>query len=220
MYALVHKNKVISGPRSWNRAFFEFILKRKKIESGTIPKNPTETLPYQIDAETYIMSATVVKAELNPFIQHHRGPLWEIQGDTAIATYEAVDTELEFAKSNYKNFLAATRYEKEVAGTTVTVQDREVSVDTSREGKVAFYQHYSVMGKDDTVDWKFSEGWLTLSKTEFGIVVQAITDHVQSAFGWEKEISEQIDGETVLEDLVKYEEIISPKPESEVEEND
>lgn len=220
MYALVHRNKVISGPRSWNRAFFEFILKRKKIDSGSIPKNPTETLPYQIDADTCIMSATVIKEELNPFIQHYRGPLWKIQGNIAIATYEVVDTELEFAKINYKDFLADKRYEKEVAGTTATAQDQEVSVDTSREGKIAFYQRYSVMGKDDTVNWKFVEGWLTLSKTEFGQIVQAITNHVESAFDWEKGISDQIDAETALEDLVKYEEIISPKPESEVEEND
>lgn len=217
MYALVHKNKVISGPRSWNREFFEFILKRRKIESGSIPKNPTENLPYQIDADTCIMSASVVRDELNPFIQHHRGPLWEIQGDIAIATYETVDTELEFAKANYKDFLADKRYEKEVAGTTVTVQDQEVSINTSREGKIAFYQHYSTMNENDVVNWKFVEGWLTLSKIEFGQVVQAITDHVQSAFDWEKEIGEQIDAEIALEDLVKYEEIISPKSESDVE---
>jgi len=216
MYALVHKNKVISGPRSWDKAFFEFILKRKKIDFEFIPRNPTAEVPFVIDSDTKIYPAEIVKDNLNPLVEYHRGPLWEIKEDVAVATYDIVEIELGFAKQNVKNLLAAERYSKEVSGTTTTVQDTKVSVDTSRDGRNVFIQKYSLMNNDDTANWKFPEGWFILTKSELGDIINVIAEYVQAAFDWEKEISDQIDAETVVQDLIKYEEIIKPI-ESEVE---
>ena len=216
MYTLVNKNKVISGPRSWDKAFFGAVLKRKKLESGFIPRNPTDELPYEISADIKIYPVKIVKPEINEFIEYHRGPSWEIKESVAVATYEIVETKLESAKTNYKEFLAAERYEKEVAGTSATVQDIEVSVETSRDGRNTLVQQYLIMGDNETVNWKFPEGWFTLTKEEFGVIIISCNEHIQGAFDWEKEISDQIDLETVVQDLVKYEEIIKPT-ESEVE---
>ena len=216
MYALVHKGRVLSGPRSWNKAFFEFALRSNKIEFTFIPRNPTEELPYVINADTKILPVEEARAEINPMIQYNRGPLWEILEDKAIATYEAVDSDLEPAKNNYKNLLAQKRYEKEVSGAKTTIQGLEVSLDTTRDGRNIFLQKYSLMGDADTVNWKFPEGWLTLTKADLGLAVAAGVAHIQSAFDWEKEISDQIDAETNVLDLVKYKDIIDPPAEEPV----
>jgi len=210
MYALVHKGKVISGPRDWNKAFFEFLLKRKKIDFGHIPRNPTAELPFTINSDTKIYPVEILKENLNELIEYHRGPLWQINENVAIATYEVIEIELEFAKGNFKQLLAAERYIKEIAGTTATVQNTEVKIDTSRDGRNAFIQKYISMSNDDVANWKFTEGWLTLTKEELGVIITAINNHIQGTFDWEKEISDQIDSEISVNDLVKYKEIIKP----------
>ena len=102
--------------------------------------------------------------------------------------------------------VAVKRYVKEVAGTKATVQNTEVTVDTSREGRNVFVQKYSLMKTGDTVNWKFPEGWLTLTKIELGTIVTAGQTHIQSFFDWEKDYSDQIDAAQTKQDLLDIEE--------------
>jgi len=220
MYALVHKNKTIAGPKNWNKAFFEFILKRKKIDFEFIPRAPTDELPFVINQDTMIYPAEIVKEDLNPLIQYHQGPSWEIKEDVAIANYQVVETKLEFAKNNFKQLLAEARYKKETESTTATIQDTQVTLDTSRDGRNIFIQKYILMGDDDTVNWKFPEGWLLLTKPDLGDIITVGAAHIQAAFDWEKQIADQIDSEQTVWDLVKYQEIINPEPDMRIEEND
>lgn len=213
MFALVHKNKVLSGPRSWSREFFVDLLKRKNIGVKYFPKKPTEELPFIIDADTKVVKVEEVREDINSMIEYHRGPIWDLSGDIAVATYEAVEQPLDFAKGNYKNLAASKRYEKEVAGTRVTVQDHEVTIDTTRDGRNVFVQQFTLMGENDIVNWKFPEVWLTLNKIEFGSIVAAGATHIRECFDWEKNLVEQIEAETTIADLVKYEDIIDPPPE-------
>jgi hypothetical protein len=213
MYALIHNNRVLSGPRNWDKAFFEFVLKRQKINYTFVSRKPTDELPFVINDDTKIYPVEVIRKNINDMIEYHRGPTWDIQESVAVATYEVVETPLEFAKANYKNLLADERYRKEVKGVKATVQDTEVTVDTSRDGRNIFVQKHSMMAESDTVNWKFPEGWLTLTKSELGQLITAGAAHIQDAFDWEKEISDQIDAETEVADLVKYKEIIKPEPE-------
>lgn len=215
MYALVLNDKVISGPRGWNSAFFRSSLReRGETVTGLIPTKAPDAMPYTITDNARVVLVNEVRPEINSFIEYHRGPLWSNIGDTATATYEVVEQPLEFAKQNYKNLLADKRYIKEVAGATVTVQDQEITVDTSREGRSIFVEKLMLMGESDTVNWKFPEGWFALTKSELAAVVQAGVDHVQSAFDWEQQIANDIDSETELSELVKYRDIIDPPPEN------
>jgi hypothetical protein len=49
------------------------------------------------------------------------------------------------------------------------------------------------MGVDDTVQWKFPEGWLTLTRSDLGTVVTAGSNHVQDQFVWEVNKNTEID---------------------------
>jgi hypothetical protein len=205
MYAIIHKDKVIIGPKGWDRGFFSFRFQQLKINSATLPRMAPTNFPYIVDENTRIVPATVIYEETNTMTQYHRGPIWEIREDTATATYIAVDTPIEQAKSNFRNQAADERYKKEVAGTKTTVQDLEVSLDTSRDGRNIFIQKFSLMSDSDTANWKFPEGWLTLTKPELGLVVQAGAAHIQSAFDWEKSINDQIDAAETAEELLAIE---------------
>jgi hypothetical protein len=52
------------------------------------------------------------------------------------------------------------------------------------------------MGENDTVNWKFPEGWLTLTKADLGAAVTAGVAHIQSSFDWEKAKVEEIEAAT------------------------
>ena len=205
MYAVIHKEKVIIGPKGWDRGFFSFRFQQLKINAPTMPRTAPISFPYIVDENTRIVPATVTYEEINTMTQYHHGPAWTIGEDSASALYEAVDTPIEQARSNFRNQAADERYKKEVAGTKITIQDLEVSLDTSRDGRNIFIQKFSLMGDTDTANWKFPEGWLTLTKAELGQIVQAGAAHIQSAFDWEKGINDQIDAATTAEELLAIE---------------
>lgn len=209
MYALIHKDKILSGPREWDSAFFTFLLNSHNIQlDKPILRSPLEVEPYIINADTKIIRAEIIQEGLNPLVEYYQGPTWELLEDKAIANYEVMDTPVEFARDNFRALIATKRYEKEIRGTKVTIQETEVSVDTSRDGRNIFIQKYSLMGDTDTVSWKFPEGWLTLTKEELGQCVSFGAEYIQSCFDWEKMYEDRIAVATTKEQLLKIEQDI------------
>lgn len=185
MFLLVHKNRVIVGPMSWHYGMFSHGLER--IESTAfIPRSEPQTLPLILDENTKIVKCREIIPSYNKKIQYIHGPFWNFDEPIAIGTYEIKDTPIELVKNTLIEELAAERYKKEIAGCKVNIQSTEVTVDTNRGSRDIFIQKYLLMGDNDTVQWKFPEGWLTLSKTDLGAIVSAGVTHVQTAFNWEK----------------------------------
>jgi hypothetical protein len=214
MYAVIYKNKVIVGPMSWNRAIFQGSLERRGI-TNTLPRVAPEELPYVVNADAQIMAVEEVRPELNPMVEHYYGPLWEITETKAVANYEVHDTNIEFARNNFKSQAAEERWKKEIAGTKVTINDVEVTLDTTREGRNIFIQKFVTMSDDATVNWKFPEAWVQLTKSDLQTVINTIDSHVESCFDWEKSIVLQIDGAETKEELVAIE-IVEKEEQSEL----
>lgn len=201
MFAVVYKNRVVVGPMAWNRSLFQGALERQGVQS-MIPRTAPDVLPLVLTNDAKICRVEEVRPELNPMTQFYYGPLWDVSGDTAIATYEVHDTPIEFARVNFKTQAADERWKKEVSGTALEIQGQTVTINTDRETVKTYAFKYSMMADGDTIAWKFPEAWLTLTKAEFASVVQKANDHVQSAFDWEKEIADQIDQAMTAEQLV------------------
>ena len=217
MFALIHKNEVISGPRDWDRAFFTFILNSKNVRLNVpIPRAAPDQTTYHIDDDTKIVTAEIVQASINPMVEYHQGPTWELLEDKALAHYATIDTPIEFAKNNFKDLIAAKRYEKEIKGTKTTIQGTEVTLDTSRDGRNIFIQKYSLMQDDTTVNWKFPEGWLTITKTELGQCVAAGVTYIQSCFDWEKSYDDLINAATTKAELLQIEQDIKDEDSSDL----
>jgi hypothetical protein len=201
MYVLVHKERVLVGPRDWNRPMFEGALQRLKLET-LLPRRDPQMLPIVIDEDTYITNAAIVIPPHNERIETYHGPYWNFENkDLAVGTYEIKYKTLGSIRELLTNEAANERYRKEVAGTKTTIQDLEVSLDTSRDGRNIFLQKYTLMGEDDVVNWKFPEGWLTLTKAELGAIVFVGATHIQGAFDWEKAKVEEIEAADTVEEL-------------------
>lgn len=213
MYAVVYKNRVIVGPMEWNRGLYEGSLKKHGV-SNTLPRIAPEQLPYVVNDDAKIMRVEEVRPEINPMVEYHYGPQWDVSADNAIATYEVHETPIESARNNFKQLAAEERWKKEVAGTSVTINDTTVTVDTTREARGLFIQQFSIMDEGASVNWKFPEAWLLIDKSDVKQIVDAIASHIQQSFDWEASINQQIDQATTKQQLV---DIIITEPQPSVE---
>ena len=201
MYALIYDNRVVVGPMNWNIAIFQGALRRKDIQYS-LPRTAPDDLPLVIDEHAKIMQVEEIRPELKASVEYYYGPLWDVTGTKAIANYEVHDTPIESAKYNLKQLAAQERYKKEILGTTATIQSQSLTIDTSRGARDIFVQTYLLMGDADTVNWKFPETWLTLTKQYLGLCVTAATQYVQECFDWELNISEEIDNSETKQELL------------------
>lgn len=213
MYAVVYKNRVIVGPMEWNRGLYEGSLKKHGV-SNTLPRIAPEQLPYVVNDDAKIMRVEEVRPEINPMVEYHYGPQWDVSADNAIATYEVHETPIESARNNFKQLAAEERWKKEVAGTSVTINDTTVTVDTTREARGLFIQQFSIMDEGASVNWKFPKAWLLIDKSDVKQIVDAIASHIQQSFDWEASINQQIDQATTKQQLV---DIIITEPQPSVE---
>jgi hypothetical protein len=201
MYAVIYKNRVIVGPMDWNRAIFQGSLEKEGVAAG-IPRVAPEVLPYIINEDVKIALVEEQRPEINPMVEYHYGPQWDLSGEKAVAVYEVIDTLVEFARYNFKVKAAEARWKKETAGTAISIQGVEVSLDTSRDGRNIFIQKYSIMAEEEVVNWKFSEGWLALTKSDLRSIVSAGSNYIQACFDWEKTINDAIDAASTKEELL------------------
>ncbi len=214
MYAVIYDNRVLVGPMNWNRGMFQGALERKGIRYS-LPRTAPDDLPIIIDEHAKIMQVEEIKPELNALVEYYYGPLWNITETKAIANYEVHDTPIESARYNLKQLCAQERYKREVKGTTATIQDHIVTIDTNRGARDIFVQKYLLMSDSDTVNWKFPETWLTLTKSDLGLCVQAGAQYIQQCFDWELTITEQIDQAQTKQELL---DIVIIEPENNLEE--
>ena len=192
MYAVIYDNRVLVGPMNWNRGIFQGALERRGVQYS-LPRTAPNNLPLTIDEHAKIMQVEEIRPELNALVEYYYGPLWDVTGTKAIANYEVHDTPIESARYNLKQLAAQERYKKEILGATVTIQEQTVTIDTNRGAKDVFVQKYLLMAESDTVNWKFPETWLTLTKSDLGLCVTAANQYIQQCFDRELNISEQID---------------------------
>lgn len=202
MYVITHHHdydEVLLGPIEWNSRFIASVL-RQDLDlnyTPTIVDSDANKVPYDVLPNVRIRRVESVAEEFNPKTQFLVGPYWSYTDELATATYKAAFKDIDIVKSELKQELANERYNKEVSGTKVNIQGKEITADTNRGSRDVFAQKYLLMSDTDTVEWKFPEGWLTLTKTEMGQVVTAINNHVQNCFNWESQKTNEIDsGET------------------------
>jgi hypothetical protein len=205
LYAIKHKNRVVLGPLAWAQKYFTTVLKVRHRIDANVPGKAPEVLPWIINEDTSIHEVVKNEPELDTMTQAYHGPFWDLSGDVIVANYEVHNLQIESARDNFRTIAAFERYKKEISSVRVKIQEIEVTADTSREGRNIFLQKFLLMSDTDTVNWKFPEAWLTLTKQELGTVIQTGASHIQSAFDWEKQINDQIDEAMTAEELYAIE---------------
>lgn len=200
-YLLVENKEIVHlGPIFWRHRFIQSELDDLEIDFLVPPVEPNAYIKISDTLEIFPVES-ITQPSYDPQYEQLVGPQWSFTNNVATGTYTTTSKEISVIKSDIKALTASERYNKEVAGTKVTIQGQEVSVDTSRDGRNIFVQKYTMMRDTETVQWKFPECWLTLSKSDLGQVVAAGAIHIESQFVWEQSIANQIDAAVSIDEI-------------------
>ncbi|CAB4124387.1 hypothetical protein UFOVP49_225 [uncultured Caudovirales phage] len=200
-YVLIQNDIVINGPRGWNYRSFESSLLDDLEITYKLPTSKTDDVAIDIAAGIRILPVSMVETPYNPKVEFLHGPFWDFSNNVAVGSWEIHPNDIGGVKANLIQQAAAVRYNKEIAGVKVTIQNQEVTVDTSRDGRNIFVLKYMIMQDADTVNWKFPEGWLTLTKAELGAAVIGGAGYIQTQFLWEETKVSEIIACTTLQEL-------------------
>jgi hypothetical protein len=199
------QNFVILGPIEWKPRYISDILSDELDQDIVITREDETRVPFDVVPGVTIRKCISVYEEINTKIHRHEGPFWVYDdGNTeyqATATWEQRDKSLESVKADLKNLVADIRWKKEATGVTLTIQGTEVWCDTSRGNRDIFLQKYTIMPDNTTINWKFQNAWLELTKAELGTIVTEGSTYIQSCFDWEAAQSVIIDNCATLAEL-------------------
>lgn len=198
-YILVENRQVVHlGPIFWSTRRFQGELDDLEV----VAQVPIDEGYVQLTAEYEIFPIIESTAPAyDGMYQGLAGPFYSYSTDTVTESYTVVDLDIEQVKQTVKSLAAAKRYKQENAGLQITVQGQSVFLDTERANRDIFIQKLLLMGDNDTVEWKFPEMWLNLTKTDLQSVVMQGAAHVQAQFAWESGIATSTDAATTIAEL-------------------
>ena len=200
MYAIVHNNFVILTQPNWNTRMFTNILAEECNVERRILLADEQNVPIILNENTKILKVGVTTPEYNPKIEWLDGPIFDIQENIVNATYAVKPLDLTIAKGNLIDKLPALRYEKEKKSIDIKIQDLNINISTDRETRAIFTNKLLAIG-ENTINFKFKEGWLNLTKTDLEYIIQQIDFAVQEAFDWELSKTNEINSCKTLEEI-------------------
>jgi hypothetical protein len=198
---------VLLGPMPWRQRMFQReindLLEEGDIsEQYTIPPISPESnyLALGEGLEIFPVTSSDVPA-YDPIYEQLSGPFYSYANNEATETYNAIPVSIEQSKASLKSIATGERYVKEIGGFKITIQETEVTVDTTREGRQIFLDTYLAMSDVETINWKFPEAWISVTKDDMGQIVFAGKSHIQDSFDWELAKHNEIDAAQTVEEL-------------------
>ena len=208
MYVITHHHdydEVLLRPIDWKPSFIASVLQDDLDldEKPVVLTSDVEKVPYDILPNVRVRKVEVVHEEINDKIQRHEGPFWTYTDEIGTATFVAVDKPIDLVKGEFKSIVGSERYNKEVEGITHTVNGTDVFVSTDREGRKIYFEKLVSIG-DTPIQFKFTDQFVSVTKSDLQSICTAIETHVQQSFDWEVEKNTGIDACTTLEQLDQF----------------
>lgn len=205
MFALVHNNKIVVGPRSWNFSFFNEYLVENQLDATSLTRpQPTQAI---ITDDWKILPVSITQPSYDPILEQLAGPFWTI-GETEITgVYNVVPQSLDTAKSKLKEAVTNNRYIVETTDIPYTFPDNQtVEIYASREERGIYLETMLVLPAEMSIMFKFKGNtFKQVTKADLQAIVDVGMMHIQSAFAWESTKFDEIDAATSLQDLVGFE---------------
>jgi hypothetical protein len=111
-----------------------------------------------------------------------------------------VDKEIEESKEKKKSEIAKARYETEIGG--VDFNGITIPTDWDTQSKMTAAYIYAKDDVNFSVEWKISKDeFISLDSTDIIAIGDLIKTHVQDAFSKEKQLLDQINSSTTIDEL-------------------
>jgi hypothetical protein len=200
MYALINGQELLLGPIAFNYRMINSVLEEELEVDFRVTSQDYQSVPLSFTEDIKILPARNEVPEHDPRFQTVSQTSHEITDTEVVFYYGVSDKPLEQIKGEYKAAVAPERWNKENTTVTVTINDKEITVSTSRDNRLSLVS--KLLSGDGPYNFKFNDGvWVEISKTDLQTILTAIDTVVQAAFDWElaklAEIDACEDGEAV-----------------------
>ena len=179
-------------------------LEDLEVEERITPQSYTDLPIHFSDSLTHLLPLEKDVPSHDPKYHNVGNFSWSIiqEDDVPIKvllTYPITDKTLEEVKELRKQEVSPYRREKENTTITVSVNDTEVEVSTSREERLLLAS--KLAAAPGPHNFKFQNTWLEVTTEELQTIVSAIDVKVQEAFDWELSKLQEIDACESIDDV-------------------
>ena len=217
--ALIHNNSLILGPMGYNVRMINSELEELEVEEIIAPSSYTDLPIHFSDGLTHLLPLEKDVPAHDPKCHNVGNFSWEIIEEDSVPTkvlltYPITDKTLEEVKELRKQEVSPYRKEKENTTITISVNDTEVEVSTSREERILLAS--KLAASPGPHNFKFQNTWLEITTEELQYILNQIDIKVQEAFDWELSKLQEIDACETIDDV--YDVVIREQQEPLVEE--
>jgi len=200
MYALINGQELLLGPIAFNYRMINSVLEEELEVEFRVTSQDYQSVPLSFTEDIKILPARNEVPEYDPRFQSVSQTSHEITETEVVFIYTVADKSLEQIKEEYKARVAPERWNKENTTVTVTINDNEITVSTSRDNRLSLIS--KLISGDSPYNFKFDDGvWAEISSNDLSNILGEIDIIVQAAFNWElaklAEIDACVDGEAV-----------------------
>jgi hypothetical protein len=184
MYALINGQELLLGPIAFNYRMINSVLEEELEVDFRVTSQDYQSVPLSFTEDIKILPARNEIPEHDPRFQTISQTSHEITDTEVVFSYGVADKSLEQIKEEYKAAVAPERWNKENTTVTVTINDKEITVSTSRDNRLSLVS--KLLSGDGPYNFKFNDGvWVEISKTDLQTILTEIDTVVQAAFDWE-----------------------------------
>ena len=200
MYALINGQELLLGPIAFNYRMINSVLEEELEVEFRVTSQDYQSVPITFTEDIKILPTRNDIPEYDPRFQTVSQTSHEITETEVVFIYTVADKSLKQIKEEYKTAVAPERWNRENTTVTVTINDNEITVSTSRDNRLSIVS--KLLSGDGPYNFKFNDGvWEEISKTDLQTILTEIDTVVQAAFDWElaklAEIDACADGEAV-----------------------
>lgn len=202
--ALIHNNSLILGPMGFNVRMINSDLEELEVEERISPQS-YENLPIHFsDGLTHLLPLEKQIPAHDPKYHNVGNFTWEIIEENnvpikVVLTYSVTDKTLEEVKELRKQEVAPIRKQKENTTITLTVNNTEIQVSTSREERLLLAS--KITATPGPHNYKFLNTWSEITTEDLQYIVSEIDAVVQAEFDWELAKLQEIDACTTIDDV-------------------
>jgi len=210
--ALIHNNSLILGPIGFNVRMINSELEDFELEERITSQSYTQLPIHFSDELTHLLLIEKEIPGYDPNYYNLGNFTWEIIEENNVPikvklSYPLVERSVEEVKYLRKQEVTAYRKEKENKIISLTINETEIKIATSREERLILASKLSA--SPGLHNYKFSNIWLEITTENLQYIITEIDKVVQSAYDWELSKLQEIDACQTLDEI--YNVIIKEK---------
>lgn len=202
--ALIHNNSLILGPIGFNVRMINSELEDFELEERITSQSYTQLPIHFSDELTHLLLIEKEIPGYDPNYYNLGNFTWEIIEENNVPikvklSYPLVERSVEEVKYLRKQEVTAYRKEKENKIISLTINETEIKIATSREERLILASKLSA--SPGLHNYKFSNTWLEITTENLQYIITEIDKVVQSAYDWELSKLQEIDACQTLDEI-------------------